>query len=147
MSGGAPGWDLKFLKASMLARWEQAGKPGGFDGMFDVRGLPSGIAVMATLPYQGFWQFYKEKSPELREELETIEPQLDVVLRLHHGPYHVDKIHSRNRHIVNESDVIVAVFDGRKSGGTFSTLKYARKKGKPVFWINPASRTEQWVLD
>jgi len=39
----------------------------------------------------------------------------------------------RNRAIVNNSDVIIATpYDNNKKGGTWYTINYAKKKGKPV---------------
>lgn len=39
---------------------------------------------------------------------------------------------ARNRVIVDRSDIIVALWDGRKTGGTYSTIQYAKKHSKPV---------------
>ena len=41
----------------------------------------------------------------------------------------------RNKQIVDRSDILLAVWDG-KSRGTKNTLSYARKAGKPIFLIN-----------
>ena len=43
----------------------------------------------------------------------------------------------RNRYMVDNSDVVVACYDG-KSGGTAYTVEYARKKAKTVIQINPS---------
>lgn len=42
----------------------------------------------------------------------------------------------RNKIIVNECDLLVCLFDGRKSGGTYFTLNFARKVGKNISIIN-----------
>lgn len=47
--------------------------------------------------------------------------------RYSHGSYFV-----RNRYIVDESSRVIAVYDGRDSGGTVFTMQYARTKGKTV---------------
>lgn len=44
----------------------------------------------------------------------------------------------RNRYIVDESDVVLAVWNGIP-GGTAGTVFYARRKGKPVFVIDPST--------
>ena len=38
----------------------------------------------------------------------------------------------RNRFMVDRSQRLSAFYDGRKSGGTYNTIKYARMRGKPV---------------
>jgi len=40
--------------------------------------------------------------------------------------------HARNRQIVDGASLIVAMWDGRKGGGTVYTINYARKKGLEV---------------
>ena len=42
----------------------------------------------------------------------------------------------RNRHMVDTSRVVLAVYDGQ-SGGTHNTVEYARAKGKKVIIIDP----------
>ena len=38
----------------------------------------------------------------------------------------------RDRRIVDDCDVLMVVWDGRKSGGTWYTYKYAREKGRRI---------------
>ena len=40
--------------------------------------------------------------------------------------------HIRNRMIVDSCDMVLAVWDGTEKGGTYSTIKYARSKGKKI---------------
>ena len=41
----------------------------------------------------------------------------------------------RNRYMVDKSDLVLAVWNGEKRGGTWYTINYALKKGKPVRYI------------
>ena len=41
----------------------------------------------------------------------------------------------RDRMMVNDCDVLLAVWDGIKKGGTWETIKYAMKKGKPIIFF------------
>ncbi|MEG0863223.1 MAG: SLOG family protein [Clostridia bacterium] len=43
----------------------------------------------------------------------------------------------RNQYMVRNADLIIAVYDGRKSGGTYSTLQYAKILAKPIKIIFP----------
>ena len=38
----------------------------------------------------------------------------------------------RNRYMVDKSELVIAVFNGTKSGGTWYTINYARRSGKQV---------------
>lgn len=50
--------------------------------------------------------------------------------------YTADCMHKRNRYMVDCSDTVIAVWDGRP-GGTGKTVAYAESKGKTVILINP----------
>ena len=39
--------------------------------------------------------------------------------------------------MVDNSDVLIAIFNGDPKGGTAYTVNYARKKGKEIVIINP----------
>ena len=41
--------------------------------------------------------------------------------------------YERNRQIVNSCDALLAIIGDRKTGGTFYTIKHAKKMGKQVF--------------
>lgn len=42
----------------------------------------------------------------------------------------------RNRYMVDKSDLVIAVFNGVKTGGTWYTINYAQKKNKTIEVIN-----------
>ena len=42
----------------------------------------------------------------------------------------------RNRYMVNRSQRVIAVYDGRNYGGTFYTIRYARSLGRDIRVIN-----------
>lgn len=44
---------------------------------------------------------------------------------------------NRDKWMVDNSSRILAVWNEGKSGGTWSTIRYAKKKGKEVYNINP----------
>jgi hypothetical protein len=149
-SGGAPYWDWWFLDACQLARWQHAGKPAG--GRASVAGLPDGIVISMAIPFKGFLSYYAKKSEADRtyiqnELLGFVEPIVTVtpVPTPDARPQMTQLIHKRNRWLVDNHDIIIGLFDGRKSGGTKATLEYARKKGKKILWLNPAKEEEKWV--
>ena len=42
----------------------------------------------------------------------------------------------RNRYMVDQSDIVIAVFNGIKRGGTWYTLNYAQKENKQIELID-----------
>jgi len=52
------------------------------------------------------------------------------------GEYHPAKMMIRNRYMVNNSDIVIAVWNGSKSG-TANAVNYAKKQGKEIIIINP----------
>ena len=46
--------------------------------------------------------------------------------------YSSDCMLKRNRYMVDKSELVIAVFNGTKSGGTWYTINYARRSGKQV---------------
>lgn len=41
----------------------------------------------------------------------------------------------RNEYMVDKSDLVLAVWNGERAGGTWNTIEYAEKTGKPVRYI------------
>lgn len=56
------------------------------------------------------------------------------------GPWVYQK---RNEWMVDQADMVVAVWDGT-SGGTANCVKYAQKKGKRIWRINPLTHEVGW---
>ena len=152
ISGGAPGADWWFTSAAMQARWQLAGQPAGEPA--SVSGFPKsgkGIIVSMALPFKGFLNFYMKKNKEYEDYIKNtivkyIEPIIVVDNVVPDGrPQMAQLIHARNRWLVDNQSVIVGLYDGRQSGGTFATLKYAKKKKRRIRWLNPITRTEKWL--
>lgn len=61
------------------------------------------------------------------------------------GDYHVAKMQKRNEYMVDQSRIVVAVWDGTK-GGTGNCVKYARQEGKTLYTLKPQYDFELDVL-
>lgn len=59
--------------------------------------------------------------------------------------YTKDCFHRRNRYMVDHADVLIAVYDGKPSGGTAYTVDYARRNGKTVVILDPNTFTRQVI--
>lgn len=55
---------------------------------------------------------------------------------VHSEKYNADCYKHRNRFMVNNSGRVIAVYDGRKKGGTLYTLDYAHQLGREVYIIS-----------
>ncbi|MDM0587806.1 SLOG family protein [Clostridium perfringens] len=53
------------------------------------------------------------------------------------GEYHPAKMQIRNKFMVDNSDLVIAVWDKSK-GGTYNCVKYAEKLGKKIIIIDPS---------
>lgn len=53
--------------------------------------------------------------------------------------------HARNEFIVDNSNVMISVWDGKPYGGTYSCILYAWEKAIPVLNIHPEDRTLGYV--
>jgi uncharacterized phage-like protein YoqJ len=45
-------------------------------------------------------------------------------------------MYKRNEYMVDNSDIVMAVWNGKKSGTSY-TVEYAKKKGRRVLVLNP----------
>lgn len=73
----------------------------------------------------------------LRDRYFSIAEQCDKETMLQ-TQYTSDCMQKQNRYMVDQSDVLIAVWDGTPSG-TGSTVQYAQEQGKTVWILNPNS--------
>lgn len=78
------------------------------------------LTLEAAIPYPG-----RMKTPD--ETLQRLITDCDIVKT--HSDYYGGCYMKRNRYMVDQSSRIISVYDGRTTGGTASTLKYANAKG------------------
>ncbi len=60
-------------------------------------------------------------------------------------PYTPWKMHTRDRYMVDNSHYVIAVWDGRKGGGTYYTVNYAAEQKKTIFVVNPETCAGDWL--
>ena len=82
------------------------------------------ITLEAAIPYQG-----RMKSPD--KTFQCLLKECDIV-KVHTEQYSKSCYMVRNRYMVDCSALLIAVHDGRKSGGTAATIKYARQIERDV---------------
>jgi uncharacterized phage-like protein YoqJ len=106
ISGMALGWDTAFAEAAIVLR----------------------IPFIAAVPFPG--QEFMWPKPS-QETFRFILSQAAEVIEVSPGPYAAWKMQVRNKHMVNSSDKVCALWDG-STGGTANCIEYAKSIGRPI---------------
>jgi len=92
------------------------------------------IPFIATRPWAGHPPRINDKeisdwALKNAKEIINVSPAQD-----YQGPF---VYHMRNEFMVNHADILVAVWNGNKKGGTAACVRYARKQQKLIIQLNP----------
>jgi len=68
------------------------------------------------------------------------------IIAVKDDPYAPWKMQARNEWMVDNSNAVIAVWNGLP-GGTENTVKYSQAKGRPVLVIDPVEQNERWILN
>lgn len=110
ISGGAQGWDMALADAARRLR----------------------IPYLMAIPFVGqekVWPEIGTYSQEFYNNLKTEAHEIHIICKGGYEPY---KMQVRNEWMVNNADMILAMWNGEKSGGTFNCIEYAEKKKKKI---------------
>ncbi len=90
------------------------------------------IKLIAAIPFPNQSKSWSEDNAKrYKDILEKCDDHIIIS-----PAYHKGCMHLRNEYMVDHSDIVLAVFDTTKSGGTASTVKYAEKQGKMIVHLN-----------
>lgn len=106
ISGGALGWDQALARAAYTA----------------------GIRFAMYLPFEGFDIKWPKDSRGYLEWLCKCADEVKYICEPGYNPY---KMQLRNEAMVNDADVVLALWNGT-TGGTANCLRYAEKVSKPI---------------
>ena len=114
ISGMAEGADMDFAKSVLNLRDEY-----------------EFVSLEAALPHP----FAMPKNPtdihfDKKEILEQCDSVTEVSLRYYRGC-----MQKRNRYMVDKADLVLAIWNGEKKGGTWDTINYAQSKAKNIRYI------------
>ena len=84
-----------------------------------------GLPFIAAVPCDGQDSKWPEESQRRYQKILDAAVQVVVVSP---GPYAPEKMHLRDRWIVDNSHALLAVWNGIRHGGTFGTIRYAEKQ-------------------
>lgn len=93
------------------------------------------IRLIAAVPCRGQEDRW---SQEYKIRYNRILSKVDDVVYLA-NTYTGTCMQERNVYMVDNSDFVIAVYDGSKYGGTYQTVEYAKSKGLGIAIINPDS--------
>lgn len=79
---------------------------------------------------------YRNWSLSQKRRYKTILHKADVIFYVNHGEYTSVCMNNRNSYMVQQSDIVIAVWNGKRSG-TGNTVKLAKNAGKKIRIINP----------
>ena len=83
---------------------------------------------------------------DARRRYDKILQKAGRIVAVSDDPYAAWKMQKRNEWMVDNSDAIIAVWDGTP-GWISNTVDYARGKGKPVLKIGPVKLIEKWIMN
>lgn len=92
-----------------------------------------GIPFTAAVPFVGQEKAWPESSQKTYHKLLKLSKKVVIVCE---GEYEAIKMQIRNQWMVNNSDKLIAVWDGT-NGGTGNCVKYAKSVNKDIIYINP----------
>lgn len=99
------------------------------------------IKVRAAVPFKGQESTWPEESKQRYYKL--LEKCHDV-FEVSEPGYATWKLHARNQFIVDNSNFMVAIWNGDQKGGTWSAVNYAIKRKHAIKQINPKTKTVRW---
>ena len=110
--------------------------------------LVTGLAEGADLDFAWVGTLYRRKRPEVFIEgvapyrraknpgsfRDKIISECDKVTVLSER-YYSGCMQDRNMHMVDKSDIVLAIWNGEEHGGSWNTISYARSQGKKIVYI------------
>ena len=118
---------------------------GGADGVdcwaalivLELRKKNPALNLHLILPHEGQADKWSDSA---QERYRFILSQADSVDYVSHE-YYDGCMLDRNRRLVDAADLLLAVYNGERRGGTAATVRYARKLGRRVIIVDPVLLT------
>lgn len=104
----------------------------GIDTLFALIALEKEIPLIAAIPFEGQETVWPKESQDLYKKILDQCYEIKIVSE---GGFSSDKMMKRNKWMVNNCDILIAVWNG-SPGGTANCIRYARLIHKEIFYIN-----------
>ena len=99
------------------------------------------LKLICAIPFRGQADRW---SPEWKLRYRELLRGADRIVQLCEQ-YQRDCFHIRNRYLVDNCDVLIAIYNGGDTGGTAYTVKYAKMQGKEIIILNPNTLTREVI--
>ena len=118
---------------------------GGADGVdcwaalivLELRKKNPALNLHLILPHEGQADKWSDSAQERYHSILGQADSVDYVSRKYYDGCMLD----RNRRLVDAADLLLAVYNGERRGGTAATVRYARKLGRRVIIVDPVLLT------
>ena len=136
---------LKEELTGQITKLAEAGVTDFFSGMaegtdtycaqivLDLRRKNPALNLHCVLPCEGQADSWSDSA---QERYHTIVGQADFVDYVSRK-YYDGCMLARNRRLVDQAGILLAVYNGERRGGTAATVRYARKAGREIIMIDP----------
>jgi uncharacterized phage-like protein YoqJ len=98
----------------------------------------AGLPFVCAKPYPSHRRYVEKNYPDWTMNYDSALEKADEVVDVCKTYEGVWVFQRRNEWMVDHADTVIAVWDGTK-GGTANCVKYANRKRKPVYLIDPAT--------
>lgn len=139
---------LKAELTAQITKLTEAGVTDFFSGMaegtdcycaqivLDLHRKNPALKLHCVLPCEGQADRWSDSA---RERYDSILEQADFVDYVSRE-YHDKCMLERNRRLVEQAGILLAVYNGEWRGGTAATVRYARNMGRGIIMIHPVTR-------
>ena len=136
---------LKTALAEQITSLAEAGVTayygGGADGVdcwatlvvLELKKKNPALNLHLILPHEGQADKWSDSAQERYHSILGQADSVDYVSRKYYDGCMLD----RNRRLVDSADLLLAVYNGERRGGTAATVRYARKLGRRIIIIDP----------
>jgi uncharacterized phage-like protein YoqJ len=129
-----------FIVSELIKKLEElkpdkciSGMAQGFDIWAAQTCVKMKIPFIAAVPFKGQENVWPDESKKIYHNLLDLAEEVVIVST---GGYAIWKLQVRNQWMVDNSDEIIACFDG-SPGGTKNCIVYATNKNKKIYVIDP----------
>jgi len=114
----------------------------GVDSIFAQEALAMNIPLFAYVPFKGQESIWNEKDRTEYKRLLERATDVRVVSSVNKNDKStvVKALLKRNEEMVDNSDLMLAVWNGDSSGGTYQCIQYALKKDIRIIYYNPNTK-------
>ena len=114
---------------------------GGADGVdcwaalivLELRKKNPALRLHCILPHEGQADTWSDSAQERYHSIVSQADTVEYVSRAYYDGCMID----RNHRLVESADLLLAVYNGERRGGTAATVRYARKLGRRSVILNP----------